>query len=223
MEIPTLKGEPRKAAGSRAAARLRRAGGLPAIVYGHKIDPVPVTLDYHDVDLLLEHGAHLVNLEINGDTQACLFKDAQYDYLGAKLVHVDLTRVDLTERVKVHVEVELRGAPKGIAQGGVLRAGLKELEVECVVTHIPEKIRIDVSDLELDQVMHVKDLKLESGLMALDDPEAVIATVRQPVVKAEEEEAAVEAAEAEAGAAAEPEVIAKGKDEEAAGEAAGQK
>jgi large subunit ribosomal protein L25 len=212
MEIPTLKGDQRKVAGTRAAARLRRTGKLPAIVYGHKIDPVPVTFDSREVSKLLDHGAHVVNLELDGQLQACLFKAAQYDHLGAELVHLDLARVDLTERVKVHVEVELRGTPKGVAEGGVLRAGLKELEVECLVTNIPDKIRVEVGDLEKDQVLHVKDLHLESGLTALSDPDAVVAMVREPVVKAAEEE---EAAGAVAAApAAEPEVITKGKEED---------
>ncbi len=129
------------------------------------------------------------------------------------MVHVDLTRVDLTDRVKVHIEVELRGAPKGVAEGGVLRAGLKELVLECLVTSIPDKIRVDVSELEKDQVMHVKDLQLESGLTALSDPEAVVAMVREPAVKAPEEEEAGEAA-AVAAPSGEPQVIAKGKEEE---------
>ncbi|MEE8385191.1 MAG: 50S ribosomal protein L25, partial [Dehalococcoidia bacterium] len=109
MEIPTLKGDQRKAAGTREAARLRRAGKLPGILYGHELKPVAVTLDRHDVNLLLDHGTHVVSLELDGQQQACLFKDAQYDHLGAELIHVDLARVDLTELVKVHVEVELRG------------------------------------------------------------------------------------------------------------------
>jgi large subunit ribosomal protein L25 len=154
----------------------------------------------------------VVSLELDGRQQACLFKDAQYDHLGAELIHVDLARVDLTELVKVHVEVELRGTPKGVADGGVLRAVLKELEVECLVTNIPDQIRVEVGDLEKDQVLHVKDLHLESGLTLLNDPEDVVATVREPVVKADEE---TEAAEAAAAApAGEPEVITKGKEEE---------
>lgn len=226
MEIPTLKGKQRKASGSREAARLRKAGKLPGIVYGHKLDPVPVTFEYPDVGLLLEHGEHVVNLDVEGKVEPCLFKDAQYDHLGAKLIHVDLARVDLTERVQVHVEVELRGSPKGVAEGGVLRKGLKSLFVDCLVTNIPKTIRLDVSELGVDDVMHVKDLTLESGLKAMDDPEAVVVMVREPTVKADEELEAAGAASAEgaegaaASTAAEPEVIAKGKDEEESGSAA---
>lgn len=218
MEIPTLKGEPRKVAGSRAAARLRRAGKLPAIVYGHKLDPLPVALDCSDVESHLRRGTHVVNLDLQGQVQACLFKDAQYDYLGSKLVHVDLTRVSLTERVKVRVPLELRGQPKGLSEGGVLHQELVELEVECPAVQIPENIRVDVSGLELHQVLYVKDVKLEAGLKVLSDSESVVAMVREPSAKAE---AAPEAAptEAAAAAAAEPEVITKGKGEEEAGPA----
>lgn len=212
MDIPTLKAEPRKAAGTRAAARLRRAGKLPAIIYGHKQDPEPVTLSYHDVDQQLRHGAHLVTLDMGGKSQPCLFKDAQYDHLGASIMHIDLTRVDLNERVKVHVQIEFRGTPKGVADGGVLRQEMSELEVECLVTNIPENIRVNVADLGLDQVLYVKDIKFGAGITPISDPESVVATVREPLVQAEPTDAApVE------GASAEPEVIAKGKEEKEEG------
>lgn len=216
MEIPTIKAESRNVAGSRAAARLRRKGKLPAIVYGHKQDPVAIALETHDVEQHLSHGAHLVNLEVQGKVQPCLIKDAQYDHLGAELVHLDLARVDLTEKVKVHVALDLRGTPKGAAEGGQLRQGLMELEVECLVTSIPESIRVNVADLALNQVLYVKELQLDAGLIAITDPEAVVATCRLPVAVVEtpaEGAAPVEGA-------AEPEVIAKGKVEEEGAEAA---
>jgi large subunit ribosomal protein L25 len=219
MEIPTLKGEPRKVAGSRAAARLRRAGKLPAIVYGHRIDPLAVTLDYHDVELQLRHGTHVVNLDLRGEVQPCLFKDAQYDHLGTKLVHVDLARVSLTERVKVRVPLMLRGQPKGTAEGGVLHQELAEVEVECPALHIPDAIRVDVSGLELNQVLYVKDMTAGENLTFLTDGEAVVATVREPMAQVEEVAAAAAPTAEAAAAAAEPEVIAKGKAEEEEGKA----
>ncbi len=212
MEIPTLKGEPRKAAGSRAAWRLRRAGKLPAVVYGHKQDPEPVVLDYHDVELQLRHGTHVVNLDLMGKMQPCLFKDAQYDHLGLKLLHVDLTRVSLTEKVKVRIPLQLRGNPKGVAEGGVLHHEIVELEIECPALQIPDVIRVDVSGIGLNEVMYVKDLKLDPNLEVLTDEESVVATVREPM--AEEAAVTAEAAAPAETAAAEPEVIAKGKAEE---------
>ncbi|HKQ47875.1 MAG TPA: 50S ribosomal protein L25 [Phycisphaerae bacterium] len=216
MEIPTIKAESRQAAGSRAAARLRRKGKLPAIVYGHKQDPLAVALEMRDVELQISHGAHLVNLDVQGKVQPCLIKDAQYDHLGAELVHLDLARVDLNETVKVHVTLELRGTPKGAAEGGQLRQDLMELEVECLVTNIPENIRVSVADLALNQVLYVKDLKLDAGIRAVNDPETVVATCRVPQVQAE---VSTEAAAPVEGAA-EPEVIAKGKIEEEGAEGA---
>jgi large subunit ribosomal protein L25 len=219
MEIPTVKAASRKSAGSRAAARLRRSGKLPAIVYGHKENPVSVTLDRHDVEMHLTHGAHLVNLELEGKTQPCLIKDAQYDYLGAALVHLDLARVSLTEQVRVKVPLELRGTPKGVAEGGVLRQEMMELEIECTVSNIPEHVRISIADMALNTVLHVKDLKLEGEIKATNDPEAVVATCRIPVVKAAVDETGAAATPS----AAEPEVIAKGKIEEEGAEGAADK
>ncbi|MFQ5428755.1 MAG: 50S ribosomal protein L25 [Phycisphaerae bacterium] len=207
MEIPTLTVQPRKPEGSRAAARLRRAGRLPAIVYGHGQDPVPVSLDYHDVELQLKHGMHVVKLDMSGDVQPCQFKDAQYDHLGSAIVHVDLVRVDLTERVKVAVQIEFRGTPKGVAEGGQLRHELTEMEIECVVSDIPETIRADISDLGLDEVLYLKDITLPDNMTAVGDPDTVVAVVRRAAV-------AETAEEGETPAPGEPEVITKGKAEE---------
>ncbi|MCH8206525.1 MAG: 50S ribosomal protein L25, partial [Chloroflexi bacterium] len=106
-----------------------RAGKLPAILYGHKREPVGLTLDRHDVEMQLAHGAHLINLEMEGRKQPCLIKDVQYDHLGSTPIHVDLTRVELDERVKVRVPIEVRGHAKGVAEGGVLFLDVAEVEI----------------------------------------------------------------------------------------------
>lgn len=216
MEIPTLRVAARRAAGSRAAARLRRTGRLPAVVYGHGLPPVPISLDYHDVELHLQHGLHVLKLDMDGEVQPCQFKEAQYDHLGLELVHVDLMRVDLTERVKVNVQLEFRGTPKGVAEGGIFRHELTELEIECVVAEIPDGVRVDIAGLELNQVLHVRDIPLPEGVSAATEPDAVVAVVRLPAAAAVVEEAVK--VEGEAEPAGEPEVIAKGKSEETSGE-----
>ncbi|MBX3396383.1 MAG: 50S ribosomal protein L25 [Phycisphaerae bacterium] len=213
MEIPTITVETRKASGSRAAARLRKQGKLPAIVYGHGEAPMPITLDYHDVEQHLKHGLHVVNLNMGSKTQPCQFKDAQYDHLGIDLVHVDLVRVDLSERVRVTVPIDFRGTPTGVGEGGIFRHDLSEIEVECLVTAIPETIRVDVSGLGLNQVLHVKEIALPDGVSHVLDAEKVVAAVRLPSTAVETVAAPAE------GGPAEPEVIAKGKkEEEGAGE-----
>jgi len=221
MDIPTLNIESRKAAGSRAAARLRRDGKLPAIVYGHGRTPAAVSLDYHDVEMHLEHGLRVVKLAMEGKVQPCQFKAAQYDHLGSTLIHVDLVRVDLSERINVTVQLEFRGVPKGAEAGGVFRHEVTELEIECVVAEIPDSIRVDINELDLNDVIHAKDVLIPEGTTLAGDPEAVVGVVRLPAVVAEPEPAEGEGeGEGEEGAAAaEPEVIAKGKPEDEAGEA----
>ncbi|MCB9852021.1 MAG: 50S ribosomal protein L25 [Phycisphaerales bacterium] len=206
MEIPTITVESRKAAGSRAAARLRKDGKLPAILYGHERDPATLALNYKEVEQLIFGGVHVVNLTMAGKSQACQFKDAQWDHLGKHLIHVDMLRVDLNERVKVTVHLDYRGTPAGAAEGGVLHHAMNEIEIECVVSGIPEAIRLDVSGMKLDDVLHIKDVPLPEGITHVMDADAVVASLKLPV---EAPEVGAEAAEGET---AEPEVIAKGKE-----------
>ncbi len=207
MEIPTLKIESRKAAGSRAAARLRRAGKLPAVIYGHGQAAEHVAIDSHEVEQLLHRGMHIVRCEQNGKAQPCQFKDAQYDHLGSHLIHLDMMRVSLDERVTVTVPLEFRGTPKGQAEGGVFRHEMGEIEIECLVTDIPDNIRVDISNMAVDSVLHVGELQLPPNITTPMDTHAVVAVVRLP-------HAATEVAAPVEGGPAEPEVIAKGKVEE---------
>jgi large subunit ribosomal protein L25 len=204
--------EPRKQLGSRANKRLRDSGKLPGVIYGHKQDVVPITLPKKEVVRHLDHGQHLFAVTVEGKAENVLVKDVQYDHLGLEVLHVDFARVDLNERVEVTVPLELKGDPKGTADGGVLQQIVAELEIECVVTNIPDAIRHNVSDMALNSTLHLKDLKLPEGVTALQDPELILATVKEII----EQEAAPTV---EAGAA-EPEVIGKKKEDEAAAEGA---
>jgi large subunit ribosomal protein L25 len=188
--------------GSRANRRLRGSGFIPGVIYGHKEAVVPVTLPKKEVVNHLIRGAHLFDLSVDGRSEKVLVKEVQYDHLGREVLHVDFARVSLDERVEVTVALELRGTPKGEADGGVLQQILSELEVECLVTDIPDVIRHNISEMGLNSVLHVKDLQLPSGVKALQDGDQIVATVREIVET-------VEAPVAEAVAAAEPEVIGK--------------
>jgi len=207
MEIKTLKAEKRDPHGSRAVQRLRKAGRIPGIIYGHKQTPESIALDRHELEKQLELGAHLINVDMGGKAETCLIKDVQYDHLGMEPLHIDFARVDLTERVKVKVPLEMRGHAKGITAGGVITQQLMELEVECLVTAIPDSIRVNIADMELNQMLHVRELQLPNGVQALVDAEAIVVMCREPLV--EVTPVAGEGVAAEG--AAEPEVIAKGK------------
>jgi large subunit ribosomal protein L25 len=197
---------PREELGSRANKRLRDKGLIPGVIYGHKQAVVTVTLPRKEVAHHIHHGAHLFNLAVGGAKETVLLKEVQYDHLGIEVLHVDFARVDLNEKVTITVPLELKGTPKGEADGGVLQQMLAELEIECLVTDIPDIIRHNVSELALNSVLHVKELTLPKNVKVLQDGELIVATVREIV-----EQAATPAE----GETAEPEVIGRKAEDEA--------
>ncbi len=196
--------------GSRANKRLRDAGFLPGVIYGHKEAVVPVTLPRKDVVNHIERGAHLFDLSVDGKSEKVLVKEVQYDHLGIQMLHIDFARVNLDEKVEITVPLELKGTPKGEADGGVLTQLISELHIECLVTDIPDVIRHNITELKLDEVLHIKDLKLPAGITALQDEDLVVATVKEIVESTEtaadgEAEPTVIGEVAEGDAAAAPE------------------
>ena len=206
-----ITAKPRNELGSRANKRLRDSGMLPGVIYGHKEAVVPVTLPKKEVVSHLSHGTHLFEVGLDGKKETVLVKEVQYDHLGLEVMHVDFARVSLDEEVDVTVPLELKGEPKGEKDGGVLQQIISELELRCKVTDIPDVIRHDVSDMAVDDVVHIKDLKLPPNVKALQDEDLAVAQVR--VI---EEEVAAPAAEAAEG---EPEIIGKKPEEGAEGAA----
>ncbi|MBV8780799.1 MAG: 50S ribosomal protein L25 [Phycisphaerae bacterium] len=200
--------ENRPQLGGRANKRLRDAGKLPGVIYGHKEAVIPVTLPKKEVVNHLSHGRHVFDLSLGGKSQKVLVKEVQYDHLGIEVIHVDFARVSLDEKVEVTVPLELKGTPAGEADGGVLQQIISELEIECLVTDIPDMIRASVAEMKVDDVLHIKDLKLPAGVQCKQDEDLIVATVK---IIAEETPAEV----AEAGAA-EPEIIGRKPEEEAA-------
>jgi large subunit ribosomal protein L25 len=191
--------------GSRANKRLRDTGMLPGVIYGHKEAVIPVTLPKKEVVIHLNRGAHLFDLALEGKSEKVLVKEVQYDHLGSEVIHIDFARVSLDEKVELTVPLELKGTPVGEADGGMLQQIISELEIECLVTDIPDKIIASVAEMKLDDVLHIKDLKLPAGVKVLQDEDLIVATVKEIA-----EEESTEAAEGET---AEPEVIGKKKEE----------
>lgn len=205
MEMTRIQAEKRNAGGRHANERLRRSGMLPAVVYGHGEQPELLALSAHDVEIALSNSSHVIKIPLNGQDTPFLLKDVQYDHLQRTPIHVDLMRVDLKERVKVKVPVELRGTPKGVAAGGIMLQILNDIEIECGLLEIPESIRGVVENLEIGQGLHVKELEFPAGVTPLPKPEDLVVTVRHKVT---ETAVAATAAPAEgAEAAKEPEVI----------------
>lgn len=213
MEIVTLEAKPRTPKGTRVARTLRTAGELPAIVYGHKEPPEAITLAAHEAQVALLHGARMLQIKTGSKVRPCLIKEVQYDHLHRYPIHMDLARVDLTERVKVRVGIELKGVPKGVSEGGVLDQHMGEIEVECLVTDIPGTLHPLVGHLGLGESLLVKDLILPAGVKPLAEPEERVATVRE-LVEAPPPAPVVEGAEGPM----EPERIGRVRKEEGATE-----
>jgi len=208
-EMPKLSTEPRERLGTRYARRLREQGKLPAVVYGHETEPVAVVIDAIAFNDILHGHAHLVEVNIAGQAGPCLIKDVQWDHLSTTVIHVDLTRVDLSEEVEVDVELELVGEPKALGTpGAVLDHPLTSLTILCRADSIPEKITADISAMEIGDSITVADLKLPDGVKAVTDEEQLVAQIS--FVEEQDEEAAP------AAEGAEPEVIGKGGAEDGA-------
>jgi large subunit ribosomal protein L25 len=207
--IPTLDAQLRSGQGSHDARRIRHAGRLPAVIYGHQQDNRHVTLDAKALTDLLHHNVHLVQVQADGLDETCLIKDVQWNHLSDAVIHLDLNRVDLNERVTVSVGIELSGEPVGIKEAGaILEHPLSELEIECVVSDIPESIKADITHLDVGDTLTVKDLVLPADVTTEEDPDTVVAAIRVMMAEEEEEPAAE-------GAEGEPEVIGKKEGEEA--------
>lgn len=214
MERPVINAKLREKTGSRHCRKLREQGDIPAVLYGHGIAPQNLTIHEHDLELALQHGERVIELSVEGKNENALIKDVQHDTFGQIILHTDLARVDLDERVQVVVPVILTGTPVGVQEGGVLMQVLSEVTIEVPVRSIPEEIRQKVSDLGINDQKHVGDLSLPEGATLIDDPEDVLCTVS--VVAEEPEEEEVQDAEA---LATEPELIGREEEDEEEGDA----
>lgn len=217
MERVTLSAEKRDAAGKGAARSLRREGMVPAVLYRGG-GSMPIRIGNKDLSGFIQATAGeqvMVNLQFpDGENKLALMKDYQVDPVKGELLHSDFFEVSLTEEIKVTVHVTTKGEPIGVKRdGGILQHGIREIEIQCLPDRIPGHVYADVKNLEVGKSVHVSDLILGEGIKVLTDADEVIASVIMPA--AEEAAAAAPAEEA-----AEPEVVKKGKKEEAQGEKA---
>jgi large subunit ribosomal protein L25 len=202
----------RDSRGSREARRLRNRGLTPGVVYGHQEATISLAVDAGELEKTVRHGIRVVDLDADGKVEKALIRDVQWDHLGQELLHVDFARVAADERVAITVPLEIRGTAPGIAAGGVLDQPMHTLSVECLAVRVPESIRVNVHELQLGGVIHVKDLVLPPDVKALADPDALVVQVVAKQVEP------VPGAAPAAAEAAEPEIIGRAKPEEEEGE-----
>lgn len=201
-----IKVEPRdaqknKGTGTRVARRLRKGGRIPAVIYGHKQAVVPVTLSHDDAVRMVKAPGHLAELDLGGSTETVLIRDVQWNHLGKEVLHLDFARVSAEEIIETDVSLEARGQAAGQAAGGIVEQVVHSLRIKCPAGAIPDAIRVDISELQLDQAIHVSDLKLPPDVTIVDaDPELLLIHVVSRAAEPEPTEGAGEGP-------AEPQVI----------------
>lgn len=216
MKEITLEAEPRSLSTKGDVKLLRQKGRVPAVAYGDNEKPVTLSVDEKQVQVILHsEGGHnaLINLNVGGKAHAVLIKEIQRHPITRALRHVDFHRISLKKKIETGVPVHVKGDAPGVKiGGGVLEHVVREVKIRCLPTEIPTAIDVDVTSLQLNQSIKVKDLRLPAGVELLTDADSVVVHVVAVVV----EETPVAAAAVPGATPAEPEVIKKGKVEEGA-------
>ena len=209
MEKVVLKATRRTVTGKHVST-LRRQGLLPAVMYGHGVEPIAISLDAHSTSLALTglSSSTLVNIDLEGQVKAALVREKQRDPVKRNLVHVDFQVVSMTEKLRAKVSILLEGVAPAVKDfNGVVVSNINDIEVEALPGDLPEHILVDISGLAaIGDSLHVKDLKLGKGVEIFADPEEVVVVIAG--IKEEVEPEAV------ADETNEPEVIERGKKEE---------
>ena len=195
--------EKRTETGKGPARRLRREGKIPAIIYGPGREPQPVVVDPKQVKKILRSptGKNTLLTLKSDDSELkgrkVLIKDQQIDPITDELIHIDLMEVKEDRPVRVRVPISFKGKPKGVERGGILEEHIRELEIMCLPSQIPEILEVDISELDLGDSLHIRDLKLE-GIRVLTEGHLALVTIVAPEVAEAGEEAEEEALEEEA-------------------------
>jgi len=222
MEKFALTAQMREKAGKGIARGLRRSNMVPAVLYSHG-KSMPIAMGNKEISKILnsDGGEHaLINLKVEGakttGERMALIKDYQVDPISGKLMHVDLMEVAMNEKVKIQVSVHLVGAAVGVKEGGILQYGQRQVDVECLPTHIPDALNVDITTLKLNESLHVKDIKAPEGVKILTDADSTIVSIQPPISDAKLEAMLATAPAAETG---EPELVKVKKEGEAEGAA----
>ena len=199
MSQVVLLAKTRQMKGSGDARRIRRAGRIPAVLYGRSGQATSIDLDAKEFVNGVKNISEstIVKVEIDGKSYDAFVKDTQRDIVGGNILHVDFYEVKSDTLLRARVSIQLKGNALGVREGGVLEFPLHEIEVECLPKDLPERIELDISTLGANQSIHVRDIPLSGSIKVLSGADQVVA-----LVKFAREEAAPVEAEADAGPAA---------------------
>jgi len=215
MEKVVLKATTRSATGRQVRA-LRRSGLLPAVIYGHNVEPISISLEGREAGRVLGRlsSSSLITIDLEGKEFPSLVREKQQNHIKRTLIHVDFMVVSLTEKIHANVGIVLTGNSPAVKDfNAMLINGLNELEVEAFPQDLPESITVDISSLvKIGDGIHVRDIVISDKVQILDTPDEMIVLATPPAKEEVEEVVTPEAAVV--AETAEPEVIEKGKKEE---------
>ena len=210
-----LEAQRRDGAGKGVARKLRAAGRVPAVFYGHDTEAMSLSVDSRELTHLLHVNSGtnlLLDLVIDGTPHMAIAREIQRDHIRSTYKHVDFLAVSRTEKITVSVEVRELGEPAGVKAGGVIEHHLREIEIECLPQDVPDALDVDVAPLELGDMIHVRDIVAPPGITIVSNPEDAVLSVITPAALRVETDLSVPggvevapAAEAEAPATTEEE------------------
>jgi large subunit ribosomal protein L25 len=179
-----LQTEIRDDRGTKNARRLRQSGKTPAILYGHGKENVAIAIDSSSLEAILRRGQRLIELA-GAVNENAFVRDVQWDTYGVNLLHMDLTRVREDDTVEIDVSIELRGTAPGVSSGGVVSQAIYSITLECPVMEIPEKLEVNINELQLEEIITVADIEIPANCTLITDPGTLAV---QCVVRMEDEE-----------------------------------
>jgi large subunit ribosomal protein L25 len=194
-----LEAQRRDGAGKGVARKLRAAGRVPAVFYGHNTETVSLSVDSRELTHLLHVNSGtnlLLDLVIDGKPHMAIAREIQRDHIRSAFKHIDFLAVSRTEKITVSVEVREHGEPAGVKAGGVIDHHLREVEVECLPQDVPDAIDVDVTAMELGDMLHVRDLVAPPGITILSNPEDAVLSVITPAALRVETDLSVPGVEA---------------------------
>jgi large subunit ribosomal protein L25 len=210
MEKVVIKATRRNIIGKQIK-KMRREGKLPAVLYGHHVQPIPITLDFRETNRILNSVglSQLLTMDIEGETYPVLVRDKQFDFIRGTLLHVDFLAVSMEEKISTSIVVVIEGEAPAVKDfNGVVVSGANELEIECLPGDLPDRIVVNISNLkQIGDAIYVRDLDLGEKVEITDDPETMLVVITPFEMIAEEvapEEVTLE----------EPELVEHGKREE---------
>ncbi len=215
MEKVVVEAKERKTINKRSRNNLRNEGRVPGVLYGSRLDPIPIDVTRAAIHpLVFTAKTHLLSLKLDGHEEYdCIIKDVQFDPVSDEIIHFDLIGLTRDEKIQLEVPIRLLGSAVGVKEGGLLQESMHKLNVECLPKNIPQSLEIDVTELNIGDTIHVADLNFEHITIINPEDTIVVSVVLPKVEKeAEPDEEGEELAEEEG--AVEPEVIGKGKESE---------